>query len=437
MEREIINCTYMTTVETINEAEKPKKNSTILSSHRCPYMEFEAVNNNQRWYPKGISKKIMSPKVMEKLKAGKALLGEIDHPEERFNTNSQYVAIATTNLWLDESTNRLMGEFDILDTPNGRIVQTLVDYGYPIGISARARGTSRMTNKGTTIDEKSYMFKTFDIVVDPGFDIATAGLNESEIADKLNAITSNLNESEQEIVKPLLESLSITSLDIYNNELTMQDDVATQNNEALVENNSTEDYSLLESLYQDSLSLIESLTANVSDLSNELSILGDKLIDSRVENNKLQEALDDSISQANRLDESLKSSVSKYIEAKHQIAELETLREDNKSYIDSLETICNESIEIISDLETLRNDNQTKCEELTQMCESLKLENKNIKDGISLNESLIVEESFKKKKKTGFKILSVINESVEENKEVIVDPMVDKILQNLNKKDGK
>ena len=74
-----------------------------------------------------------------------------------------------TNLWLNEDGTVLLGKADILDTPNGRIIQTLVDYGSSLGVSARASGKVNKVEDRLEVDEESYSFKTFDFVTNPGF----------------------------------------------------------------------------------------------------------------------------------------------------------------------------------------------------------------------------------------------------------------------------
>ena len=89
-------------------------------------MVFEEGNGNGRKYPREIAtKKILNKTIKDKLAKGQALLGEIDHPKDRFITDMDYVAIATTNLWYEEEKDELWGTFDVLDTPRGRIVHYL------------------------------------------------------------------------------------------------------------------------------------------------------------------------------------------------------------------------------------------------------------------------------------------------------------------------
>ena len=81
-----------------------------------------------------------------------------------------------------------MGKLEILDTPNGKIAQQLVEAGYPLFVSSRAAGD---VNEKTHEVEIAQIF-TYDIVCTPGF--AEAKLER--VNENLNPATVNyLNES--------------------------------------------------------------------------------------------------------------------------------------------------------------------------------------------------------------------------------------------------
>jgi hypothetical protein len=73
------------------------------------------------------------------------------------------------------------GTVEVLDTPAGRIVNTLLQIGAKVGISARALGTYRpsVTNEGMDLDPDTFNLITFDFVHRPGFEGARLAINES------------------------------------------------------------------------------------------------------------------------------------------------------------------------------------------------------------------------------------------------------------------
>ena len=146
-----------------------------------PCMEFDKVNRNNRIYSKKLveDRIINNPVVQEALK-NKSMLGEGGHPETRVDISYPDVALCVEKLWIPkDSKNLLWGRFAILDTPVGRILETLVKYGSSIGISARAMTESTEKNGHEIISETSYDLITFDAVPDPGFKCARLSKVES------------------------------------------------------------------------------------------------------------------------------------------------------------------------------------------------------------------------------------------------------------------
>lgn len=189
-------------------------------------MDIEKYNENGRSYPRAIfTDRILTKETKDKMKK-KCLLGEINHPKDRFESSSDKVAISMTNMWIDEETQKLMGTFDVLDTPMGQIVETMLEYGCHIGISARALGKGRKTRQGEEIIPESYVFKTFDIVVDPGFFDSRVNPDNKELAEAVCTITQSFGSETYDNLKPLLESLGCVYPVVDGN---VGDDTATGN----------------------------------------------------------------------------------------------------------------------------------------------------------------------------------------------------------------
>ena len=75
----------------------------------------------------------------EKIK-NKVVFGELGHPSDRTETDISKAAIVLSEKPKLKRDGKLYGVFDILDTPNGRILKTLCDYGTTIGVSSRGEG---------------------------------------------------------------------------------------------------------------------------------------------------------------------------------------------------------------------------------------------------------------------------------------------------------
>lgn len=173
----------------LNEAKDIKKRANVLHVLEGACMEMDAVNRNNRIYPKElVVKKILNNDATNDLMKKNCLFGEGCHPETRLETIVPNICISVEKLWIPkEDPSKLYGRFAVLDTPTGRIVNTLLEYGAKIGVSARASGTSTFTPEGyELLNVDDYEFYTFDVVTEPGFACARPNLVESKSKSILN-----------------------------------------------------------------------------------------------------------------------------------------------------------------------------------------------------------------------------------------------------------
>lgn len=196
---------------------KPSNDSSALCVLTGPCMQFGAVNRNNRIYSRKLveDRILKNPTVQEAIK-NRAMLGEGGHPESRVDISYPEVALAVERLWIPEGDgDMLWGQFAILDTPTGRILNTLVQYGTKLGISARAVADSYQKDGHEVIVESSYELITFDAVPEPGFKCARLEQVDpiSKPVDKMS--TKELKESAaalRSFKNPVFES-RIRSLD--------------------------------------------------------------------------------------------------------------------------------------------------------------------------------------------------------------------------------
>lgn len=174
----------------INEAMSLGNNKYIFSGvfTACSIPGHVVINRNNRSYPEKEVLKHLAY-LRESIKNQGCLLGELDHPEGRFDIQLKEASHKITDLWYDQNTHCVMGKLELLDTPNGKIAKELVEANYPLFVSSRAAGD---------VDEKTHEVSiaqifTYDIVCTPGFEEARLErVNESALSE----MTKNfLNES--------------------------------------------------------------------------------------------------------------------------------------------------------------------------------------------------------------------------------------------------
>ncbi len=132
------------------------------------YQRAGVKNANGRTYSRKLWERLIessnSP-MMASLKQ-RAMVGVFEHPADG-RTRGPEIALVTTNLKLNED-NTVWGRSELLDTPNGRILQELTLKKVRWGVSSRGTGT--IDDKGN-VNEADFMAECWDAVMRP----STAG----------------------------------------------------------------------------------------------------------------------------------------------------------------------------------------------------------------------------------------------------------------------
>jgi len=169
--------------------------------------DFKNPTRNGRKYPLGLWKKVFSDNLFKESLQNKTLFGELDHPEDRFEPLISEACVVMTDYRIDEDAGLIYGGFDILDTPKGRILKSILDYGSVVGVSSRGQGDIVESSEGECVDEDSYDFACFDVVSTPAVEKARQKVTES--VKRINA--KNFKESVETQIK---EAETVTDLNI-------------------------------------------------------------------------------------------------------------------------------------------------------------------------------------------------------------------------------
>jgi hypothetical protein len=115
-------------------------------------------NFNERVYPVSEIKSAVDF-INEQIADDLSICGELDHPAE-LNINLDRVSHVITQMWMDGPAG--MGKLQILSTPMGQIVRTLLESGVKLGVSSRGSG-----NVGENGEVSDFQIVTVDIVARP------------------------------------------------------------------------------------------------------------------------------------------------------------------------------------------------------------------------------------------------------------------------------
>ena len=161
----------------LNESKTPKKGCLGRLEGVCA--DFKNPTRNGRLYPIGLWKKVFDDPLFKEALQNKTLFGELDHPEDRFEPLVKHACIVMTDYRIDEDKGLIYGGFDILDTPDGKVLKNILDYGSVLGVSSRGQGDIIEDVDGERVDEDSYDFACFDVVSTPAVEKARQKVVES------------------------------------------------------------------------------------------------------------------------------------------------------------------------------------------------------------------------------------------------------------------
>lgn len=187
----------------------------------------------------------------------------MDHPTDRVETCTEKVAICMPEKPTKDNDGHLVATFDILDTPNGRIAYTLAKYGYKLGISSRGDGETYEDVDGEHVNEDTYQFEGFDLVLLPAVKAARLKMVESVQNNKTfkQAINEALDKATPDEKKIMTETLSNLKIEYNHDSVIDKQDIAANNAGA----------SLVKDL-QESLLANQKLEAQVTELQEKLSV---------------------------------------------------------------------------------------------------------------------------------------------------------------------
>lgn len=372
--------------------------------------DFKNPTRNGRLYPLGLWKRVFDDALFKESLQNKTLFGELDHPEERFEPLISEACVVMTDYRIDEDAGVIYGGFDILDTPKGRILKSIVDYGSVVGVSSRGQGDIIESVNGEEVDEDSYDFACFDVVSTPAVEKARQAVTESikktnfkesverqirdaETVADLNIIRSVIRTSD--IAKSDMDTIIESIEDKCNTLQNAGNTISAEKNtsEPLTESAKTisdkdrrlhscinglrkqlSAYKHREKRYVESMSNKDAMIEQLkSDLSAERKRLSGIKADSKRQLTSVTESYDDRLAKSKQSEKRLKDRVDKTLSEKQDLRrQLQSMEDSYESRITSLTERIRAKEDQISSLE----------DELSTSNENLKLlesENRSLK----------------------------------------------------------
>ena len=291
---------------------------------------FKTPTRNNRLYTEELWDNVFNDPIMKEKIATRSCFGELGHPTEARETDMEKIAICLAEEPKKCADGTLKGVFDILDTPNGRILKTLCDYGCKIGVSSRGNGDVTEDWSGNEIvDPKTYQCDCWDAVIIPALKEArTTYVTESlEQDNKLkNALNESLNKAspaEKKVMEETLKQLNIDYIDKALNEEVNTRSKSVKNRKVSSKATTAGNAGVEEAIksLQESVKLTQSLQAQVKALQEKLSVCNAK-----------ETRLMESLQQMKRENQSLKNDLES---VNSRADELETQLDEKSQLVES------------------------------------------------------------------------------------------------------
>ena len=177
--------------------EESREGKTIA---RGEFARCDTPTQNGRTYPRKIYEREVG-KLKESIERRRGF-GELDHPADG-KTKLSRASHIITKLDIDPD-GKVVGEAEILDTPNGRTLKAILAAGAEVGVSSRGFG-STVNQNGTQMVGEDFVLRTFDFVADPAMKTAYPEIFAEDVEYQFNATT--LQNEFPELVQQLAEDI--------------------------------------------------------------------------------------------------------------------------------------------------------------------------------------------------------------------------------------
>lgn len=356
------------------------KNSAILGRMKGEFFFPDGISRNNRWYSRKLWENALNSDVVKKKLENRLMLGTISHDTEYSDTSLQEGKFShiITKLYIDEN-GRGIGEADILDTPAGRVLHTMLKAGVKLSVSSRADGDFMGEHNGIpAVNEDTYSLESFDVVLEPGFLNAKPQLVES-LQEEFKILNWKINEDSA------ADNVDKHYIHSENNPLHNYTDKDKEYNKRKksIKDNSNIDASIQknnESYNIGDLNMNTELQELLGKASAENMKLTEAFNKSEVERKVLEEKLREANETISSLNKSLKLKEDMELEVNDEIKDYKEMGsvEDIKKELEKVEDIIDAlaTVEIIDDKEKAKEDDSYVAECLSDVYKALKIAEK-------------------------------------------------------------
>ena len=276
-------------------------NKSIIGQFSGKCCDTNVVNSNGMFLGEKLFKNVIESQEYKDAIANRWYIGYLGHPSDEMGIDPQFndlnMCIIMTSMKI-ESNGDIYGEFDLIDTPVGRIVKTLIDAGVKFGISIRGAGDVDEANGGE-VNPDTFIFRGFDLVRFPAYSdcIPTfteiAASTDIEKQQKYKAVCASIKTNIQDITSAETLTALQENFNEHSDEYKLLEERKSEligdasDEEVLEECTECEDKDLVIEVLQKKLAAMTKLYLEQFNANHELSKANDQLL---IENSTMLKA---------------------------------------------------------------------------------------------------------------------------------------------------
>jgi len=160
-----------------SESKEPLPDGVLAKVKGASFF-LDGFSRNGRFYPKKLWENALKNQETKNTISRGLMFGCIGHPKDYSLDElleSGKVSHKVTDIQINENSGEGIAEYEILDTPSGRILNTVLRSGSEMYVSTRAFGgfsnetKDKDGKKYKVLDEKNFVIESIDFVIQPGF----------------------------------------------------------------------------------------------------------------------------------------------------------------------------------------------------------------------------------------------------------------------------
>lgn len=145
---------------------KKANNSSVIGQFTGKCCDSNVFNLNDMHLARQVFETLINSDEYKRAMENKHYIGFLGHPEDPNCQDFQQACIVMTDQRILDN-GEIEGDFDLIDTPVGRIVKAFIDAGVKFGISIRGSGEVGYDGE---VDPDEFIFRGYDLVTFPAFE---------------------------------------------------------------------------------------------------------------------------------------------------------------------------------------------------------------------------------------------------------------------------